>query len=260
MGTRMGKSKSRARKYQLKGQAKIDTGVFDEKTMINLGKFFNKGVIEKLEFITARGKEADLYLAHTGASELVKGEQFVILKFFRIETSSFFKMDDYIIGDPRFQKIKITSKYEIIKVWCKKEFGNLEIAARAKVNAPRPIMSNGSILAMTLIGTDSIPSPQLRNVDLAEPEKVMDAILADMKKLYTNKLVHADLSEYNILIKDQTPYMIDFGQAVVLGHPSAMDFLHRDVSNVLDYFAKNYHIKRDENRAFAWITGQSQTY
>ncbi len=260
MGTRMGKSKARARKYRLKEQEKIDTGIFDEKTMVSLGKFFNKGVVEKLEFITARGKEADLYIARAGTSNLVKGEQFLIMKFFRIETSSFFKMDDYIIGDPRFQKIKVTSKYDVVKVWCRKEFGNLEIATKAGVDAPRPIMVNGSILAMTLIGADSIPSPQLKDADLREPEKVLDAILSGVKKLYKNKLVHGDLSEYNVLISGQTPYMIDFGQAVVLDHPRAEEFLHRDLSNILDYFAKNYHIKRDENRAFAWVTGQSQIY
>jgi RIO kinase 1 len=260
MGTKMGKSKSRARKYQLKERAKIDSGIFDEKTMINLGRFFNRGVIEKLEFNIARGKEADLYIATAGNSDMVEGEQFVILKFFRIETSSFFKMDDYIIGDPRFERIKMTSKYEIVKVWCRKEMGNLEIAARAGVHAPRPIMSNGSILAMSLIGTDSVPSPQLKDAELEEPEKLLDVILGDMKKLYKENLVHGDLSEYNILIKDQVPYMIDFGQAVVLTHPRATEFLHRDISNILDYFAKTYHISRDRNRTLAWITGKSQTY
>ncbi len=250
----MGKSKARARRYQLKEDAKIDSGIFDEKTMINLSKFYNKGVIEKLNFITARGKEADVYIAETGKSKAVKGYKYVIMKFFRIETSSFYKMETYMTGDPRFAKIKTTSKYEIVKAWCKKEFGNLEIAERAKVNAPRPFMFNGSILAMSLIGNDSIPAPRLKEVELEYPEKTLDVILDNIKKLYKNNLVHGDMSEYNILMLDNVPYFIDFGQAVVLLHPSAMDFLSRDVANILDYFEKTYGLEKDFAETMRFIT------
>ena len=56
MGTKMGKSKARARRHRLKEREKVDSGIFDEKTMVNLGKFFNKGIIGKLEFNIARGR------------------------------------------------------------------------------------------------------------------------------------------------------------------------------------------------------------
>jgi RIO kinase 1 len=245
MGQRMGKSKARARKYQLKERNVVDSGIFDEKTMISLGKFFNKGIISKLNFVTARGKEADLYIAEPGESSTVKGEDYVIMKFFRVETSSFFKMEDYIMGDPRFERIKTTSKFELVKLWCKKEFGNLEVARRAGVHAPKPFMFSGSILAMSFIGEESIPAPQLRNIELEYPEETFKTILDDMRKLYKNKLVHGDMSEYNILISGNVPYMIDFGQAVVVDHPHAMDFLSRDVSNILSYFSKTYGIEKE---------------
>ncbi|MFI5412941.1 MAG: RIO1 family regulatory kinase/ATPase, partial [Candidatus Micrarchaeales archaeon] len=177
-----------------------------------------------------------------------------IMKFFRIETSSFYKMENYMTGDPRFAKINTTRKYEIVKAWCKKEFGNLEIAARAKVNAPIPFMFNGSILAMSLIGEDSTPAPRLKDVELEYPEKTLNEILDCMKRLYKNNLVHADISEYNILMHDNTPYLIDFGQAVVLLHPSAMDFLSRDVANILDYFEKTYGIEKGFAETMRLIT------
>ncbi len=254
MGKRLGKSKARAREYRLREKDKVDEGIFDEKTMIHLSKFYNKGVIGKLNFITARGKEADVYVAEAGKSEEVKGTQYLIVKFFRIETSSFFKMEDYMIGDPRFSKIKTTSKYEVVKVWCRKEFGNLEIAARAKVNAPKPFMFNGSILAMSMIGEDSVPAPRLKDVELEYPEKTLDILINDIKKLYKNNLVHADISEFNILISDNVPYLIDFGQAVVLQHPKAVDFLSRDVANLLDYFEKQYGIQREFEKVMKAIT------
>ncbi len=250
----MGKSKARARRYRISEQAKVDSGIFDEKTMISLGKFFNKGVISKLNFVTARGKEADLYIAEPGESEIVKGEKYIILKFFRVETSSFFKMEDYMIGDPRFSRIKATSKFELVKLWCKKEFGNLEVARRAGVHAPKPLFFSGSILAMSFIGEDSIPAPQLKNIELEYPEETFKTILEDIRRLYRARLVHADMSEYNVLISNNVPYIIDFGQAVDIDHPKAMDFLSRDVSNMLDYFSKVYGIEKGFAETMKWVT------
>ena len=234
----------------LKEEKKIDEGIFDTQTMIYLSKFFNKHIIERLRFITARGKEADLYLAESGDAEIVKNTKYVVIKFFRVETSSFFKMTDYIIGDTRFNKMSqktSKSKIIIIKTWCKKEFGNLEIAERAGINAPKPYMAHGSILAMEFIGNgDGKPAPMLKDVRLIEPKKVLDVIIYQIKKLYESRLVHADLSQYNILIKDDKPYFIDFGQAVVLRHPNSELFLNRDVKNILEYFSKTYSIKMDQ--------------
>ena len=253
MGKRLGKSKNRAREYRIHEQEKIDSGIFDEKTMISLSKFYNKNVISKLNFIIARGKEADVYIAESGTADSVKGNECIIMKFFRIETSSFFRMEDYMVGDPRFSKIKTTSKYELVKVWCKKEYGNLEIAAKAGVHAPKPFMFNGSILAMSLVGENLVPAPKLKDIELEDPKKILNTILSDIRKLYKNRLIHADISEFNILISDNIPYMIDFGQAVVKQHPKAPDFLKRDVNNIIHYFKRRYHIDMDPEETFKKI-------
>jgi RIO kinase 1 len=51
------------------------------------------------------------------------------------------------------------------------------------------------------------------------------------------KLVHADLSEYNILW-DDGPVIIDVSQAVVKEHDHAAKYLYRDIQNVSFYFRK----------------------
>ncbi len=66
-------------------------------------------------------------------------------------------------------------------------------------------------------------------------------------------LVHADLSEYNILVKGKKPYLIDFGQAVVLKHPNASAFLERDIKNILQYFKKAYRIEKDFDIAYRQV-------
>lgn len=60
-----------------------------------------------------------------------------------------------------------------------------------------------------------------------------------MRRMYNQcKLVHADLSEYNILYHANHLYIIDVSQSVEHDHPSAFDFLRSDIRNIEDYFVK----------------------
>ncbi len=243
--------------YMLKEQKKVDQGIFDTQTMVYLSKFFNKGIVSKLEFIIARGKEADLYLADSGKSDVVNGEDVVVLKFFRIEASAFLKMSKYIIGDPRFSRQIGKSRKFIINTWCKKEFGNLRIASIAGVHVPRPYMFNGNIIAMEFIGDEGKPAPAMKDVILEDPETIEDLIIEGIRKMYIRKLVHGDVSEFNILIRKGIPYFIDFGQAVVTRHPNANEFLVRDVKNTINYFWKNYKVKKDFDEVYKYIVSDS---
>jgi RIO kinase 1 len=255
MARRVSRRKEPSREFHtIKEQNKIDSGIFDDKTMILLSKFYNKKVIEKLKYIIARGKEADVYIADAGDSELVRKSKFIIIKFFRVETSSFFKMSDYIIGDTRFSKERLT-KNTIVKIWCRKEMGNLRLASQAGIYTPKPYMANGSILAMEFIGNEEgVQAPQLRFAALTDPTRVLETIINQVRTLYRMGLVHADLSEYNILIHKERPYFIDLGQAVVIKHPNAMQFLERDVENVLNYFTKRYLIIKDPDEVMRYVT------
>lgn len=249
------KKRPRREDYMLNEQLKIEEGVFDERTMLRLRRFFTHNIISKLNFIIARGKESDVYLADPGSR--IK-EDFVIVKIFRLETSHFIKRIDYIRGDPRFGKIK-TNIFDIVSEWCKKEYSNLIIASEANVHAPRPYYFHGNVLAMECISDGYGVAKTLKKSELKDPEKMLGIVLDDMKKLYSNDLVHSDISEYNILIKNDTPYMIDFGQAVVLAHPKANEFLQRDIVNILSYFRKLYNIERDVDKVYNYITKPAET-
>lgn len=236
--------------FMLKEQLKIEEGVFENRTMLRLGKLFSSGIISGMHFIIARGKEADVYLADPGAKV---NADFVVLKIFRMENARFQRRMKYITGDPRFGKVK-KNIYAIVNEWCKKEYGNLLVAENAGVHAPRPYAFSGNVLALEFIGKEGYPSKTLRMEKIKDPEKVLGEIIEDARKLYANKLVHADLSEYNILMKDEVPYLIDFGQAVHIKHPNAMDFLHNDVKNILNYFYKKYDIEKNPEVVFNYIT------
>ncbi len=251
MARRLGKRKQSKRSdYMLKEAIKIREGVFDDRTLQRLGKMISKGIISSIEFPISTGKEADVYFAYGGEA---LNEDFVAVKIFRTETSSFFKRTEYMLGDPRFPKINRNINW-IVTESCKKEFGNLKIAGMAKVHAPEAYSFYENVLAMEFIGVDGKVAPQLKKIEIKDPKKVFKTIINDIKKLYENELVHADVSEYNILMKGDVPYMIDFGQAVITQHPNSLEFLKRDIRNITDYFNDTYDLGEDTEELFRYVT------
>ena len=59
-------------------------------------------------------------------------------------------------------------------------------------------------------------------------------------KLFVNeaRLVHGDLSNFNILNKDETPVIIDVSQSVVLDNPIAKELLERDIKTLVNEYKK----------------------
>ncbi len=241
--------------HMMHEQEKTDLGIFNERTMMYLSKFFNKRIIANVNFPIATGKESDVYVADAGTSDILGGAELVAVKFFRVTTSSFYTMKEYIEGDPRFSGVR-KGKSNVIDIWCRKEFGNLKAAYKAGANVPKPYMCNRSILAMEFIGDDGVPSPKLKDIALNQPKNMLDSIITEAAKLFGAGLVHADLSEYNVLVRDMRPCIIDFGQAVALKHPMAYEFLKRDVRNIATYFGSKYKIKIDQDAVFETITAK----
>jgi len=64
--------------------------------------------------------------------------------------------------------------------------------------------------------------------------------------LLSAKMVHGDLSEFNIIVKENIPYLIDFGQAIFFQNnynfSFVEDLLNRDINNIVRFFNKNYDL------------------
>jgi len=217
---------------QSKKRAAIES-VFDERTVFHLNKILVNGPLKRIEGIISAGKEANVYLAY----DLEEKE--VAVKIYKIDSNTSRWMKKYIIGDPRFKKIPHNVS-KIIFLWASKEFKNLKRAYKVDLRVPKPIFIKNNILIMEYIGFESIPAPVLKDIkNPKEPVSLFNEILKFIKLLYQKaKLVHGDLSEFNILYHNQSPVVIDISQAVSIQHPKAEVFLVRDIKNIFQYFNK----------------------
>jgi RIO kinase 1 len=207
--------------------------VFDAFTLQALYKLINKRVIDVLYGVVDTGKESRVYWAKSP-----QGEDLAV-KIFLTSAREFKKtILQYIDGDPRFKKIKRDTR-SIVYAWALKEFKNLERAYEAGVSVPKPIAVHKNIIVMTFIGENGVPAPLLKDAEVGDYEEMFWKIIDNIKALYCKaKVVHADLSEYNIMVWRGNPFFFDFGQAVLTSHPNAGFFLERDVKNIASFFKK----------------------
>ncbi len=212
---------------------KIESRVFDRRTLLGLNKLMGKGVFDRLESTISMGKEAVVFSALQG------GVVNVAVKIYMVETSPFLNKTQYLFGDPRFNKVKHT-KWNIICAFARKEFKNLHLAREAGVSVPRPVFVLNNIVVMEFLGEGNVPFPKMAGVRNEVGKEMVEGVLEDVKRMDEKGLVHADLSPYNILVdlKNQKYWIIDFAQGVVKGHPNYAQFLERDVRNINAFLKK----------------------
>jgi len=213
---------------------KVVEEVFDYRTLLALHKLLSRGVISRLYGAVASGKEARIHLGVTPSGE------YVAVKIFLVATAEFRRGRlKYILGDPRFRRVKRDIR-SIVKAWCYKEYRNLSRAYSAGVTTPKPHAAYENILVMEFIdaGEPGVPAPTLKEVLPEEPEQLYQQLKEEIRKTYQAGLVHADLSEYNILYKSGKGVLIDWGSAVLTSHPHAHEFLLHDIRTVFRYFRK----------------------
>ena len=145
--------------------------------------------------------------------------------------------------DPRFSRVK-GSKLTVIYAWARKEFRNLLKAREMGVTVPIPYAVHKNVLVM-----EYIDGKKLLHDRPKEPKKFYEKLIKEVKKLKTAKLVHGDISEYNVLNFKENPVLIDFSHAVDLRYPNIERLVKRDVNNMVRYFRK-LGLKLEEEEEF----------
>ncbi|MDG6219687.1 MAG: serine protein kinase RIO [Candidatus Thermoplasmatota archaeon] len=222
--------------------------VFDRSTLLSIEKLISDRVIDYIDFPISTGKEGNVFLGITPENTEVA------IKIYRISTATFKHMVDYIAGDPRFQSFHRT-KRDIVFSWTLKEFKNLEKLQFHDIPCPKPIKKINNVLVMEFIGKNRQPAPLIKDVALSDPQQIFDQLILYMEKMFSKvDLIHSDFSTFNILYHNNTPVIIDLGQAVIKTHPRATEFLIRDIHTIRNNF-KRYKIDMpSEETLFQTIT------
>lgn len=203
--------------------------VFDRQTLMTIYDFMTSGVIDSVHYPISTGKEGNVFYATDEDGDPLA------LKIFRTSTSTFKRVSKYIEGDPRFKGLT-GNRRKMIYAWANKEYRNLQRYYEAEIPVPEPVAFDKNCLVMEFIG-DEAPAPQLKDVILEDVDEVYDEIVSFIIDGFRDAhLVHGDLSEYNILMWDGQPIMIDCGQAVTADHFNAKEFLMRDIVNINRFF------------------------
>ena len=212
---------------------KVIEGVIDPPTLKAIYRLFRRTDLDKVHGVISTGKEANVYRGET-----INGTS-VAVKIYRISTAETDFMREYMIGDPRFKRVGRRSRV-LIPQWAMKEYKNLIRYHEAGVRVPEPIAIDRNVLVMEFIGnqSDSQAAPAIKDIKIPSPVKTYNDIINMIEIGYVKaKLVHADLSEYNILWM-KGPVIIDVSQAVVKDHENSAKYLYRDIQNVTYFFNK----------------------
>jgi len=215
----------------------------DPKTRLLLYKMVNNETLDNVNGCISTGKEACVFHANGGRKE--NGEvlpEECAIKVFKTTLNEFRTRERYIKDDHRFRdRFSKQNPRKIIRLWAEKEMCNLSRMQKAGISCPSVLLLKKHVLVMSFIGKDMKAAPKLKDAVLSSNQMKLayEQCIEMMCSMYQKcKLVHADLSEYNILWHDNRIWFIDVSQSVEPIHPHALEFLYRDCTNVLEFFKK----------------------
>jgi RIO kinase 2 len=188
------------------------------------------------------GKEADVYDALDP-----KGDR-IAVKFHRLGRISFRQTIR-----KRGYTTERTSWLFQSRLAAEKEFQALKLVFPHGVAVPKPISQNRHVLVMGMIEGAELAEWK----GIPKPERVLREILRNVRKAYLKAgVVHADLSEYNVILKPDTHVLvIDWPQYVTREHPNAQQYLTRDIKNILQYFKRKHMLQAKLREVLAYVTG-----
>lgn len=206
--------------------------------ILAIKKLYNSNVLKSLGIIVGEGKESNVYFGYNFSDETL------VVKFHRIGKNSY----------KNIRKIRgIRQKESWIKLTvdnAEREYRALECISNNYGIVPKPYG-----FAYNTVVMEYIQGAELSRVNLQNPENALQDILSTLRIAYgyCDKMVHGDLSEYNVLLsEDNKAYVIDWPQ----WQRDNEDLLKRDIINILYHFNKKYDIYKSLDEAINYIKGK----
>ncbi|BCD98823.1 PA4780 family RIO1-like protein kinase [Marinagarivorans cellulosilyticus] len=209
-----------------------------------LKPLFEDGLIDDVISSLMSGKEASVYVVRCGditrAAKVYKDAA----------KRSFKKAVQYQEGrkvrnSRRQRAMEKGSKFgrdQQEEAWQSAESDALVRVANAGVRVPNSYGCYDGVLLMDLIATDDgSVAPRLNDVTMSAEQAIEDHTLMMhyIMRMLSVGIVHGDLSEFNVLVDDYGPVIIDLPQAVdAAGNNNAHGMFVRDVDNITNYYAQ----------------------
>lgn len=216
----------------------------------SLAGLLDQGIIQEIVRPLMSGKEAQVYLVTAG------GQPRVAKIYKDAQQRSFKQRAEYTEGrrvrssrDQRaMQKRTRYGRKQDEAAWKSAEVDMIYRLRYAGVRVPEPFAFVDGVLLMELVqDADGLPAPRLAEVDFDphEAREIYQILLQEVVKMLCAGVVHGDLSEYNVLLAESGPIIIDFPQSVdAAANQSAKKLLLRDVDNLTRFLQRFDHRAR----------------
>ncbi|WP_421215297.1 PA4780 family RIO1-like protein kinase [Aeromonas jandaei] len=200
------------------------------------------GLVDEVISRLMSGKEADVYVVRCG-------DETRCAKVYKEASKRSFKQAVVYQEGRRVRNSRSAramekgSKYgrkQHEEVWQSTEVDALFKLAAAGVRVPKPYVCLDGVLLMELVtDADGNVAPRLNDVALSHEQALADhaKVMGYVVRMLCAGLIHGDLSEFNVLVDEQGPVIIDLPQVVdAAANNQARAMLERDVNNMRNYY------------------------
>ncbi len=190
------------------------------------------------------GKEADVFVVRCGTSiRVAKVYKESLKRSFKQATT--YQEGRKVRNSRLARAMEKRSKYgrqQQEEIWHSAELDTLRRLAAAEVCVPETYGCVDGVLLMELIADAAGDiAPRLADIDMS-PDQAFRGhtiVMEYVKRMLCVGVVHGDLSEFNVLVDQFGPVIIDFPQAVdAAGNNQAKSMLSRDVQNITSYYGQ----------------------
>ena len=204
---------------------------FDHSTLLAISRLITQGQFDSVDYPISTGKEGGVFRA-TG------GEGYRAVKVYRIGNAVFRRLPAYAIEALR-REASDRNYARMVYAWTRREHSVLRRLHDAGVRVPTAYGYLRNVLVMEFIGTDGIAARRLQEATVEDPQALYDDLVVQLHRMSVEaKLVHGDLSPYNVLWLDDKPILIDVAQSMEGDHPQAPALLRRDIDNFARYLER----------------------
>ncbi len=202
------------------------------------------GIVDEVLRPLMSGKEAAIYVVRCGSEiRCAKVYKEAAKRSFR--QAVHYQEGRKVRNSRRARAMEKGSKFgrgQQEQVWQSAEVDALYRLAAAGVRVPQPYGCFDGVLLMELVtDEDGRVAPRLNDVAMSAEQAREDhaVVMQYVVRMLCAGLVHGDLSEFNVLVDDYGPVIIDLPQAVdAAANNHAQWMLERDVDTMTRYYAQ----------------------